>query len=104
MLIRTRSTGYGSLQVWIHYLKTGIVFQETYKPSGQCQTSNWTGSAFVIGGGYTWEDVYPLAAAKNVVVVGGGTPVSLNLSTIPDVSDSNVVRWLCWGMDARRGP
>ena len=29
----------------------------------------------MIGGGYTWQDVYSEAASKNVVVVGGGTPV-----------------------------
>lgn len=51
------------------------MFQPTYKPSCQCAKRNWTGSAFTIGGGYTWEDVYPEAAARNVIVVGGGTPV-----------------------------
>lgn len=29
----------------------------------------------MIGGGYTWEDVYSEAASRNVIVVGGGTPV-----------------------------
>ena len=29
----------------------------------------------MIGGGYTWEDVYGEAASRNVIVVGGGTPV-----------------------------
>ena len=70
-----RSTGYGSIQVWIRYLRKGINFQEMYQPSDQCTKSNWTGSAFFIGGGYTWEDVYPEAASRNVIVVGGGTPV-----------------------------
>ncbi|KAF6232898.1 hypothetical protein HO173_008861 [Letharia columbiana] len=69
-----RSTGYGSLQVWIRYLRTGIKFQETYQQSGACSKSSWKGSAFVIGGGYTWEDVYSEAASRNVIVVGGGTP------------------------------
>ena len=36
----------------------------------------WHGSAFTIGGGYTWEDVYPQAFSRNLIVVGGGTPVS----------------------------
>lgn len=70
-----RSTGYGSLQVWIRYLRTGITFQETYRPSCAVSSSTWKGSAFVIGGGYTWEDVYSEAASRNVIVVGGGTPV-----------------------------
>lgn len=69
-----RSTGYGSLQVWIRYLRTGITFQETYRPSCACSNSTWKGSAFVIGGGYTWEDVYGEAASRNMIVVGGGTP------------------------------
>jgi hypothetical protein len=74
-LTEPRSTGYGSLQVWIRYLRRGITFKQRYEPTGRCSKSGWTGSSFTIGGGYTWEDVYPLAAANNVVVVGGGTPV-----------------------------
>ncbi|KAL8965829.1 MAG: hypothetical protein Q9183_003668, partial [Haloplaca sp. 2 TL-2023] len=71
-----RSTGYGSLQVWIRYLRTGITFQERFTPSGKCPKSTWTGSAFKIGGGYTWSDILQEAADRNVIVVGGGTPVS----------------------------
>ncbi|KAL6719043.1 hypothetical protein ACLMJK_003278 [Lecanora helva] len=70
--ILRRSTGYGSLQIWIHYLRKGIQFQPKYKT--QCASNTWNGAAFSVGGGYTWEDVYPLAAANKVVVVGGGTP------------------------------
>lgn len=29
----------------------------------------------MIGGGYTWEDIYSEAASRKVIVVGGGTPV-----------------------------
>lgn len=36
----------------------------------------WKGAAFTISGGYTFADLYPLAIAKNVIVVGGGTQVS----------------------------
>ena len=86
-LTAPRSTGFGSLQVWIRYLRNGIAFQQEYRPSGQCAGSDWTGSAFTIGGGYTWEEVYPEAAARNVVVVGGGTPVR-NPSLIPSLSSS----------------
>ncbi|KAL8674027.1 MAG: hypothetical protein Q9168_001559 [Polycauliona sp. 1 TL-2023] len=69
-----RSTGYGSLQIWIKYLRTGIDFQQTFAPSQQCSRSTWKGSAFQIGGGYTWSDVLDEAARRDVVVVGGGTP------------------------------
>ncbi|KAK4541696.1 hypothetical protein LTR36_007405 [Oleoguttula mirabilis] len=41
-----RSAGYGSLQVWIKYLRTGITYHETFTQAG----SPWTGSAFTIGG------------------------------------------------------
>ena len=68
------------MQIWIRYLRTGLSFQQSYKATASCKKSPWTGSAFTIGGGYTWEDVYPLAATNNVVVVGGGTPVSVSLA------------------------
>ena len=67
-----RSEGYGSLEVWIRHLRTGVTFEKSFK--SPCTKTNWSGSAFTIGGGYTWEDVYPLAKQNNVVVVGGGTP------------------------------
>jgi hypothetical protein len=74
-LTRSRSTGYGSLQAWTRYIRTGIIFQRKYRSSHRCKKSTWNGSAFTIGGGYTWSDVYPIAASQNLVVVGGGTPV-----------------------------
>lgn len=77
-----RSTGYGSLQIWIRHLKNGIIFQDKYRPSRACSKSTWTGPAFYIGGGYTWADVYPEATRRNVVVVGGGTPVSAYLTAL----------------------
>ena len=67
-----RSDGYGSLEIWIRHLRTGITFQKSYK--SDCTKTKWTGSTFKIGGGYTWADVYPQAQANNVVIVGGGTP------------------------------
>ena len=59
----------------MRYIRNGVTFQSEYEPFSRCNLSKWKGSAFVIGGGYTWEDVYPEAAKYNVVVVGGGTPV-----------------------------
>ncbi|KAL8818848.1 MAG: hypothetical protein Q9191_007852, partial [Dirinaria sp. TL-2023a] len=65
-----RSTGYGSLSVWIRYLRAGIDFHDSYDGDG-CSASDWRGAAFTVKGGYTWDDVYPLAAARNLIVVGG---------------------------------
>ncbi|CAK4031503.1 isoamyl alcohol oxidase [Lecanosticta acicola] len=84
-----RSTGFGSLQIWIRHLRTGIEFhsalssdvQEQQRRGGRGSAGggdgdggDWTGPAFTIGGGYTWTDVNAAAAERNVVVVGGGTP------------------------------
>ncbi|KAI4113588.1 MAG: hypothetical protein LQ338_008151, partial [Usnochroma carphineum] len=71
-----RSTGYGSLQIWIRYIRQGITFQETFKSSEieRCPNTAWRGSAFTIGGGYTWSNVLGEAASRDVIVVGGGTP------------------------------
>lgn len=74
-----RSTGDGSLAVWIHNLRQGITFQKKYTASDRCSKSGWTGSAIKIGGGYVWGEVYAIAEANNVIVVGGGDPVSLTL-------------------------
>ena len=74
-----RSTGGSSLEIWLRHLGEGISFQKTYQASNGCKKSNWTGSAFFIGGGYVWNDVYTIAAANNVVVVGGGDPVCLSM-------------------------
>ncbi|KAL8999877.1 MAG: hypothetical protein Q9169_001418 [Polycauliona sp. 2 TL-2023] len=72
--ILRRSTGYGSLQIWIKYLRTGIAFQQSFTPTHRCSKSEWTGSAVQIGGGYTWSDILDEAARRDVIVVGGGTP------------------------------
>lgn len=46
-----RSDGYGSLEIWIHHLRTGLSFQQSYQSS--CSANKWTGSAISVGGGYT---------------------------------------------------
>ena len=101
-----RSTGYGSLQVWIRYLRTGITFEDQYRPSYHCHRSTWSGPAFTIGGGYNWEDVYPEAASRNVVVVGGGTPVRSIISNQRNCANLIffTVRWMSRRLDARRWP
>lgn len=70
-----RSTGLGSLQIWMRYLRTGIWFHESFQNNRE-EGSNeiWSGPAVTIGGGYTWADVNAFAAARKLVVVGGGTP------------------------------
>ena len=83
MLMNIRSTGYGSLSVWISYLRNEVQFQEVYN-QGSCAESSWKGSAFTIGGGYTWDYVYKMAMERNVLVVGGGTPVSPNSKVLLD--------------------
>ena len=74
-----RSTGYGSLQVWVKYIRNGISFQRDYRPTDGCVKSGWRGSAIEISGGYVWSEVYAVAENNNVVVVGGGTPVRSQL-------------------------
>jgi hypothetical protein len=76
LILVLRSTGYGSVEVWIRHLRQGITFQETYAASDQCAKSGWAGSSFTIGGGYVWGDVYAEANKRDVVVVGGGDPVT----------------------------
>ncbi|KAK4939649.1 hypothetical protein LTR10_020149 [Elasticomyces elasticus] len=70
-----RSDGYGSLELWLHNYNNGALFQSKYTSSSGCTKSTWTGAAIVLNGpGHQWHDVNPVAAANNVVVVGGGTP------------------------------
>lgn len=71
-----QSTGFGSLQIWIRYLRAGITYHEQYVASNGCPRIDWTGSAFTVGGGYIWSDVYPEAWRRDLIVVGGGSPVS----------------------------
>ncbi|KAL3478900.1 hypothetical protein BJX99DRAFT_256105 [Aspergillus californicus] len=69
-----RSTGYGALQIWIKYMRKGIIYHDSYKCSSTCAQAKWTGPAFTIAGGYVWGDVYPEVAKRNLTVVGGADP------------------------------
>ncbi|RDW76897.1 isoamyl alcohol oxidase [Aspergillus mulundensis] len=69
-----KSAGYGSLQIWVRYLRKGIEYQGSFKPSRSCPLSDWTGSAFTVAGGYVWDELYQEAFARNLIVVGGGDP------------------------------
>ena len=72
------------------------------KYSSDCSLSTWNGSSFTIGVGYTWGDVYPHARSNSLIVVGGGTPVSVFVNLSPRVSGSLDID--CrppWWLDAR---
>ncbi|KAL4757796.1 uncharacterized protein BDW70DRAFT_170995 [Aspergillus foveolatus] len=69
-----KSTGYGSLQIWVRYLRKGILFQPAFNLSTPCAACNWTGAAFTVSGGYVWDEVYEEAFARDLIVVGGGDP------------------------------
>ena len=73
-----RSTGYGSLEIWIANLQSGVTYEKTYKSPSDCNANYWTGAAINVDGGYHWSDVYKVAQANNVVVVGGGCPVGID--------------------------
>ncbi|KAL2430427.1 FAD-linked oxidoreductase hmp9 [Exophiala dermatitidis] len=69
-----RSEGHGGLEVWMRHLRNGITYEPTFQSSTKCSQSGWGGCAIKIAGAYIWGDVYAVAKANNVVVVGGGTP------------------------------
>lgn len=68
-----RSDGYSSLELWLHHVKDGIHFQETYTSDNKCSKSGWDGSAIKVDGAYQWRDVYKVAQENNVIAVGGGS-------------------------------
>lgn len=86
-----RSTGYGSLEIWLRYLRLGVKMGELYSgmalPVNQYnQSPTWNGKWIELSSGYNWADVNAVAAAHGVIVVGGGCPVRI-FSLIFKVSD-----------------
>ena len=69
-----RSAGEYGLEVWLRHYRKAITYQKTFKSTTGCTSSGWTGAAFKVDGSYVWGDVYKLAKAQNLIVVGGGTP------------------------------
>ncbi|KAL4916778.1 hypothetical protein BDW62DRAFT_202440 [Aspergillus aurantiobrunneus] len=69
-----KSAGYGSLQIWMRYLRKGIRHQAIFMPSTPCSKCDWKGDAFTVVGGYVWDEVYEEAFARDLIVVGGGDP------------------------------
>ncbi|KAF4927445.1 FAD-linked oxidoreductase apf9 [Colletotrichum viniferum] len=66
-----RSTGYGSLSIWLQNYRKGFNFHEDFQVVNECPKSDWKGSALTITGAYSWSDIYPTAFEKNLIVVGG---------------------------------
>ncbi|OHW97899.1 isoamyl alcohol oxidase, partial [Colletotrichum incanum] len=66
-----RSTGYGSLSVWLQNYRRGFNFHDDFQVVNDCPKSDWKGSALTITGAYSWSDIYPTAFEKNLIVVGG---------------------------------
>jgi len=68
-----RSTGGGSLEIWIRYLRTGLEWMDEFVGTDGC-AGGYEGGAVKIGGGYVWADVYAEAEERGRIVVGGGDP------------------------------
>ncbi|CCT63359.1 related to isoamyl alcohol oxidase [Fusarium fujikuroi] len=66
-----RSTGYGSLSIWLHNFRKGFRFQGHNPVLATCPKSGWKGSTLTINGGYSWRDIYPAAQKQGLIVIGG---------------------------------
>ncbi|TLD04772.1 uncharacterized protein PgNI_09073 [Pyricularia grisea] len=66
-----RSTGYASLSIWLRHLRNGIAFHDANPELEVCPESGWNGSSLTISGSYSWDDIYPIARNKGVLIVGG---------------------------------
>ncbi|KAI6350644.1 hypothetical protein MCOR25_010515 [Pyricularia grisea] len=65
-----RSTGYASLSLWLRHLRNGIAFHDANPELEVCPESGWNGSSLTISGSYSWDDIYPIARNKGVLIVG----------------------------------
>ncbi|KPA38211.1 isoamyl alcohol oxidase [Fusarium langsethiae] len=66
-----RSTGYGSLSIWLHNFRKGFHFHKDNPVLSVCPTAKWKGSTLTINGVYAWSDIYPEAQKQGVIVLGG---------------------------------
>ncbi|KAK1982749.1 hypothetical protein LZ30DRAFT_624744 [Colletotrichum cereale] len=73
-----RSTGYGSLSIWLQHFRQGIYFHDDFQVVNDCSKSDWKGSSLTINGAYPWEEIHPTAFEKSLIVVSGnnGGPCS----------------------------
>jgi FAD binding domain len=77
-----KSLGFGSLSIWTHNFQD-VTFIDKYAGPG-----GYAGRAVTVGAGVTTRDLYQMASAEGVVVVGGECEVC----TLP--SDLMVARWV----------
>ncbi|KAF4976731.1 hypothetical protein FZEAL_6646 [Fusarium zealandicum] len=66
-----RSTGYGSVSIWLRNYRGGLEFHDFNPGLKYCRASEWKGSTLTITGAYAWSDIYPIAREKGVIVIGG---------------------------------
>ncbi|TDZ39238.1 FAD-linked oxidoreductase apf9 [Colletotrichum spinosum] len=66
-----RSTGFGSLSIWLQNYRKGFTFHDDFQAVNSCSKSDWQGGALTIAGAYAWSDIYPAAFERNLIVVGG---------------------------------
>src|SRR3569833_786104 len=74
--IMGRTSAPGSLAIWLRHLRQGVTFMPSNRPSHTCSDSSavWLGAAISIHGGYTFSDIYAVAAANGAIIVGAGNP------------------------------
>ena len=70
-----KSTGAGSLSLWVHNLK-----DIRYIPDFKSKT--YAGKAFHVGAGVTVQELYRAADARGVTVLGGICEVSVSTESI----------------------
>ncbi|KAF4333509.1 isoamyl alcohol oxidase [Fusarium beomiforme] len=66
-----RSTGYGSLSIWLHNFRKGFKFRPNNPVLSNCPDSKWRGSTLTIHGVYSWSDIYPEAQKQGKIILGG---------------------------------
>ncbi|KAI1325181.1 hypothetical protein F5Y16DRAFT_378559 [Xylariaceae sp. FL0255] len=69
-----RSDGFGSLEIWLRYFRNGMTIQSEseYKLSNACKAADWAGKTMTLDGPYMWGEVYSVAEASDMIMVGGG--------------------------------
>ncbi|TPX10049.1 uncharacterized protein E0L32_001246 [Thyridium curvatum] len=71
----SRSTGFGSLEIWLRNMREGgMVLEIPYQPQQPCILPSgqplWAGDSITINGSYTWSDVYSFAQSNGQIAVG----------------------------------
>ncbi|KAI8260620.1 hypothetical protein K4K53_001693 [Colletotrichum sp. SAR 10_77] len=86
-----RSTGYGSLSIWLQNYRKGFNFHDDFQVVNECPKSDWKGSALTITGAYSWSDIYPTAFEKNLIVVGGNNRMTVKTYPTKNIDAIDVV-------------